>query len=717
MKRLAIFALAVLTACTGNLGEGFKLYYPSLTEICPGTGLSLNPSWVGGAPGDFSVSGIRYEGETYATDCFSINAGTGVFVIEGSDNLPLGSYSIDISCSVDGKRYDFSNAIGITMMKSVPDGIKVTPSELEIKASDIHAGVEGLPGAVIEPDGEGYVQIKRFLIQNVYKDGELANQCKIWFSLDENTGEFSVKTGNPDFTPGTYTFDFKLTTYKVGASDEAGIYANALTLKAVSAPYNLVYNPAERKVEVNSPASSAVPSYLGTPQETVFSIIAVNPEGGPAVSVEPSTGVLTMQAPSEAQIGTDYVVSVRVANVWGAADFENAFTFRIISYIHPITKLNYANVGGIVSGRGFSNAPVDFDGDDLTFSLVDLPAELSKLTIDVSTGTVSNAEGVEITPGTYTVTVQAQNNKSSVRASFTLEIVPNPNHFTYVRWGNNLGLEPIADYGNQFRVYHGSGRSIFPIVESDIPEGRPVKYSLVRKTNSGSWGAQIRPNGEIWINAQAVGGTILVHFAHIVVQVGADDDENKVIRTFPLFIDQSGFQKNGYRIEYTPFAFHINPRKGGRGPAPTIVNAEGVPANQPTLDMRTNPWWYNLYGPAEHKEGRINTDPTTFLKCVWDKYYTALGTLPNYGACNPISWWYNYEKGNLSITGAYIDGETLQVVVNPDRFVDDYGYADGAMGVICRFSTDGKNPQTGTSGVDSFEVSPFFIWLDPNYNQ
>lgn len=714
MKRLSILLLIALTACTGKMSreEAFQLYYPSLTEICPGTGITLNPSWTGGSPEAFAISGIRFNGAGYDTPCFAVDEKTGVFSIAGSDDMPVGVYAVDINCSVGGTPYSFKDAIGITLMKSVPDGIKVTPATLEIKLTDIQDGKEGLPGAVIEPDGEGFVQIKRFLIQNVYKDGELANQCKMWFSLDEESGAFSVKTGNADFAPGTYTFDFKLTTYKIGASDEVGIFKNALTLKVVSAPYNLVYNPAERKVEVGSPATSVVPTYLGTPQETVFSIKAVEPAGGPEITIDASTGVLSIQAPSADQIGNLYSVSVAVANAWGSADFDNAFAFRIINYINPVTTLSYADVSGKVSGRPFSNAPLTVDGDDVSFSFVDLPEALSKLTVETTTGTVSCAEGVEITPGEYTVKVMAQNVKASVTASFKLEIIANPNHFTYVRWGNNLGLTPISEYGNQFRVYQGSGRSTFPILESDIPEGRQVKYSLVRKTNSGSWGAQIRTNGEIWIQAQNAGGTIRVHYAQIVVQVGADDDENKVTRIFPLFIDQSGFYKNGYKIEYTPFAIRINPKTGGTGPVPTIVDKENNPANHPTIDFRTNPFWYNLNGPAGHKEGRINTDQSTFLKCVWDKYYTAVGTLPNYGSYNPISWWLNKDNGRLPLTGAYIDGSDLHLVVNADKFVDDYGYGDGVVDVICRFALDGKDPHSTDSGY--CEANPLLIWLDPS---
>ncbi len=716
MKRLAILVLVALVACTGKLpGDetGFKLFYPSLAEICPGTAITLNPTWIGGEPKGFVITGIRFGSEKFETTCFSVDEENGAFSISGSENLSVGTYSVDISCSAGGAAHTFKDIITITLMKPVPDGIQVTPSFLEINVADVREGKVNLSGAVIEPTGEGFVEIKRFLLQNVYKDGVLANECKSWFSLDENTGEFSVVTGNQDLIPALYTFDFKLTTYKVGASDEAGLFEKALTVNVVSAPYDLTYTPAERKVEVGTTVSSVAPSYVGVSEQTVFSIKGITPEGGPAITIDPASGVLSIQNPSEDVVGNSYSISVHVTNPWGEADFEDAFLFRVISFIDPVTMLTYDAVTDIISGRSFTNAPTSVDGDDLSFSFVDLPDALAQLTIDATTGVVSCAEGVEITPGDYVVKVQAKNEKSAVTASFNLGIIANPNNFTYVRWGNNLGLEPISQYGNQFRIYQGSAKAVFPILESDIPDGRPVKYTLTNKTSMGGHGAAIKADGKLEIAAQAVGGRVWVHYLVITVQVGEDNDENKVIRRFPLFIDQCGYLKNGYKIEYTPFAVPINPRLGGTGPVPVIVDKDGNPANQPALDFRTNPAWYNLNGPVEHKEGAVNKDASTFLYCVWKKYFDAQGKPVNVGAQGPVSWWLNKDNSQmLSQTGAYLDGSDLHLVVNADRFVDDYGYGDGVFTAICRFSLDGKNPQTAAS-ADYTEAVPLVIWFNP----
>ena len=717
MKKLTILLLLALTACADKLSpeESFSLYYPSLTEICPGTNITLTPSWVGGSPGSFSITDIRYEGTTYETPCFSISEDSGAFSISESSDMPVGSYSVDICCIAGGKKHSFKDIISVTMMKSVPDGITVTPSDFQVKVSDIIEGKEDLPGAVITPDGEGFVQIKKYLIQNVYRDGVLVNECKPWFSLDENTGQFSVKSGNVDFVSGTYTFDFKLTTYKVGASDEAGLFQNALSVKAVAAPYALVYNPASRKVEVGTSVSSVAPSFLGTPDEAVFSIKEVTPEGGPSISIDPTSGILTIESPDDNLVGESYSVSVTVENPWGAADFADAFTFNIISFVHPITTLSYGDVSGIVSGRPFSNAPAEVDGDDVVFSLVDLPEELAMLSIDATTGTVSCSDGVKITPGTYTVSVKGQNDKASVTASFSLNIIPNPNEFTYVLWGNNLGLTPIAKYGNQFRLGPNDATLTCPILESDIPAGRPVKFTWENKSAMGNHGFAIQSNGTVVLTPRAQ-YRIWAHCIMITVQVGNDNDENKVIRKFPLFIDQNDYYSNGYKIEYTPFAVRINPHTGGKGPVPVIVDANNNPANQPTLDFRANPTWYNVNGPVQHKDGAINKDKTTFLKCVWDKYYTAIGSASNYGAWNPVSWWLNKDNGRIPYTGAYIDGaNNLQLVVNPDRFVDDYGYGDGVMSCICVFALNGKSPLDAASSP--IQVVPIFIWLDPSYNE
>ena len=491
-------------------------------------------------------------------------------------------------------------------------------------------------------------------------------------------------------------------------------------MNAVSVAYSLEYPRAQRKQEVGSTLVSEAPFCPGVPEGTVYAIKSVTPENGPAVSIDPVTGVLSVQAPDAGMVGNTYAVYVTVTNEFGTGHFSNAFTFRVVNQIHPVTQFSYGNISGLVSGRAIDHHPTVCDGDDVVYAFEELPSALQSLSIDSETGTISSPKGVELEPGSYTVKVKASNEKGAAIATFTLEIIANPNAFTFVRWGNNMGLEPIEKYGNQFRVNPGSGKETFPVLEHDIPAGRPVSYTLVNLSGHGAFSTTIHPtNGtlSVYLQSESAAASMSRGVApgRIVVTVG--DDEDAVTRVFPLFIGRNGYYKNGYKIEYTPFAIRINPITGGTGPVPVIENKSGEPAVQPTLDFRINHTWYNLNGPSEHKEGRINGTQgmSTFLGTVWNQYYSAIGETPT-AKSNPMSWWYNYSNGRISLTGAYIDGENgLRLVVNPERFVDDYGYGDGIVDAICRFALNGLDPNSDTSGY--CEAVPLLIWLDPTYEE
>ena len=240
--------------------EDYALFYPGINEICPGTVVNLTPTWRGGTPGEFAISAVRFDGSPFTTDCFSVDPETGVFSISGSDGLATGEYSIDIACSFNGVRKTFADAIGISMMKPVPDGIVVEPSSLQIRLTDVvSTGDEvELPTAQIKTDGSNHVQIKGYSIANVRFNGEIANGCKDWFSLSE-TGEFSIVPDNPDFEAGLYTFDFKLMTYVVGANSEEGIFQEALSLNVTSVPAVVEYSPSDARVDWGVAGRSAEP--------------------------------------------------------------------------------------------------------------------------------------------------------------------------------------------------------------------------------------------------------------------------------------------------------------------------------------------------------------------------------------------------------------------------------------------------------------------------
>ncbi len=718
-----IFVLggAVLTSCSQEdltVDTSFALYYAGINEISPGTNISINPTYHGAKPSGFEFVGIELNGLPYQTECFVLDAESGAFSMQNTEGLPTGKYVVGVACVSDGVRYEYPEAITINMLKPVPDGIFVEPNNLRVEWGDVVETLEEkpLPTAQIKTDDNRHVQIKKYAIANVYLNGEVAADSKEWFEVNPTTGVFSIVENNADIVPGVYTFDFKLNTYIVGAESEDGIFRNALKLTVTSAPMSLNYNPSEMLVEVGYAGKSAKPTLKGSNDNLVYTLKGVSPANTIGITVDDATGIVRFPETDKVKDGEQYVVSITATNAYGSKDFDNVFTFNVTSFIAPITTLTYDDIAEVISGVSIAHPVKELQGGEVTFSLVNVPAGFEALTIDPATGVVGCKKGTELPVGEATITVNAQNVKGSMQAKFKINVVANPFRFTYVEWGNNLGLSPIEEYGAQFRMRAGDADLVVPIVKHDLPEGQPVSFKLINKTSvsSAKMNATIdKATGTLTIQAaENKDSHHRVHFAVLEVTCGGDSDA-AVTRLFPLFVDQAG-ARNGYIVEYTPFAIRVNPQKGGRSASPTVVsNADGTPTNQFTMDYRRNFDFYKLGGPEQHVEGRLSK--STFLYCVWSRYYAAIGKAVNTSACPPMSYYgeKNGANGRLGMVGAYVEPETLQLVVNGDKYLDDYGYANGVVVAQMQCNVNNIDPVNG-SGKD---IIPVLIWLDPNYNK
>ena len=710
---------AVMTSCTTEgliTDTASSLFYSGVSEISPGTNINITPTYHGSKPSEFELIGIKHNGMPYESECFVVDKETGMFSINGSENLPTGKYSISVACRFDGVRMEFKDAISINMLKPIPEGIYLEPSEITIGLAAIHNGETELPTAQITTDGNRHVEIKKHLIANVYHNGVAANECKEWFDLNPTTGKLSIIAGNKSFEAGVYTFDFKLTTYVVGEQDEDGIYSNALRIDVTSAPYGLTYNPTSVLIEKGYSGKSGKPEFQGSKDELVFSLKSVSPANTIGITIDDATGIIRFPETSAVNEGDQYIVSVTATNKYGTKDFENIFAFDVTDFIYPISEVTYDNIAEVITGVAINHPVSKLVGDEVTFAFDNLPESLSALKIDPATGTVSCPKGVELPVGNHTINVYAKNIKGEFKTSFTINVVPNPFKFTHVYWGNNMGLTPIEEYGNQFRIEAGDQPLVVDIVKTDIPAGVPVKFTLTNKTNlsAAPMGAKIdSKTGQLTITSGHDKGNnaIQTHVAVITVTVGGDS-EAAVTKQIPLFVDQAGF-RNGYRVEYTPFAVRINPKTGGQSTAPKITKEDGGAFSGFTLDYRRNFYFYKLGGPEQHVEGKLATN--TFLYAPWSKYFTALNKSVNTSACAPVSWYgdKNGERGTISLTACYIQPGDLKLIVNPDKFVDDYGYADGCMRGTMQYNINNVDP-VNTGGT---EVFPLIIWLDPSYTK
>lgn len=731
ITRKATAALVALTAiivavssCKAELTDtgAFALHYPGITDIGPSTNMDITPTWHGGTPESFEIFSVKREDEAVTAECFSIDPTTGVFSIRKSDNLPVGKYRIGIACKVGGERHEFAEAITVNMMPAIPEGIKVSPDKITILLSQVTntGSDEELPTAQITTEGE-HISIRNYLISGVRRDGKALANWDGLFSVDKS-GKFSILKNNK-FNAGVYVIDFKLTTMVFGADSEEGLFSDALTVEVASAPISLVYNPSTAKVEAGESYTSPVPEFIGSVTGLEFSIKKVIPESD-KFSIDKTSGVITLAKGHEYAIGNEIVLSVSAKNNYGERDFDQVLRIGIVEYIAPITLLAY-NDTTVWEGTKVNLKPKQRDGDEVTYSFEELPDALKELTIDELNGTISVPKKNKIAQGEYSFKVKAQNPKGSLSATVKWNTIENPYAFTFVRWGNNLGLNPIQDYADQFRVSTTEPTTV-PVIDSDIKKGIEVLYEIKggSKTNCVS----IDPKtGKLTTNPSVLGGKIAqmrAHFVFVNIKTGVGTSGETVMK-IPVFFDFNAPRtEGGYSIQYNPFAVRCNPKTGTTSVPPTILKnnivVRGEELKNIKMDFRRDFNYWNINGHEKHLNGAAaKGDNTKFLSRVWAAYCQACGFVydSEAGSRKAVSYYENYEKntngkGDLNKAAAYIRGEDLALHINPEKFMDEYGYANGIFTGQVTLGLDGKDPQKAN---DPYRLFPLFVWFDTNF--
>lgn len=377
----------------------------------------------------------------------------------------------------------------------------------------------------------------------------------------------------------------------------------------------------------------------------------------------------------------------------------------IVEFINPITKFEYSDTEELIQATAFEHPVKTIDGDEVSFSFVNLDSKLSDLTIDATTGTISAKKGNNIPVGQHTVTVLAKNNKSELQASFKLNIKTNPYYFTYVHWGNNLNLSPAQNYASQYRVTSNNAllSLSIPVAETDIPEGVEVEWTIDNSSSSIS-GGSIDENGTITFTAGWTNAKVLMILVKATTGKGTAGEIT--IKT-PVFIHCSSAVA-GVTVNYTPFVFQVNPRTGGSSVAPTIT---GTDLSTFIADYRRTFNYYNINGPAEHKNGQPGSGNDTFMYSLWKAYYESIGVASvNTGQKWPLSYYDNTSR--LAAPLGYVDAtNNCAVKINPNKWQNEYGYANGVMIGQMTFVTDGNS-----GGVSSgSQMFPLAIWFDTKF--
>lgn len=673
----------------------FAIYYSGMTDIGPSMAAKVSaPTYLGGTPSEFTILKVTLAGQGVDGESFVIDPATGSISIQNTEKLAVGLYSLSVSCMANGARHEFEDAVSIHMMRPVPEGISVEPNLLTIDYADVKTSDAT---AQVTTEGE-HVSISKYSI------AEGANQE--FFAISA-TGEVSInKKYGGDILPGVYKVSLIL---KTEAGE--GIFAEAVTFNITSKPLELSYAPTSGKLEEATTAPSSytttAPTLKGSLEGVVYSIAKVTPTTD-KFQMDPATGILSVAEGHGFKAGQKYEVDVNVKNVFNTAEetgkvFERAFTLEVVGFISPIENFAYENVTK-TQAVPFTIAHTDaFKGDEVTFELGTLAAELQgQLKIDATTGTITAKKGNTIPVGVHTVTVKATNVKGEKSTTCTLTVQKNKNFFTTITYGNNLGLPEGSAF--QYRINSASelATTTIPAPKTDIPTGVEVKWAVQSKLNMNN--GKVGSNGSLnlsettWKDAAC---------GMIIVTATAGTGEEAVSVSVPVFFHFAAAVK-GATIHYTPFVLQVNPKTGGRSVAPTVT---GVDHAKLLMDYRRTFSYFNLNGSDSHLSGALSaSDETTFMAQVWRNFYTAVNKKPNYGGKTPMSYYEN--KAATTTVLGYVDPADKAIVINPGKWMgEDKVYANGVMSGQITFVADGNE-----AGINNgSQLFPILVWFDEKF--
>ena len=731
-----VFALLGITSCSETETTDktdFILYYTSMTDIGPGMSSDIaQPSYKGATPSDFTITGVTLDGQAYTGNLFEINPTSGTVHIESDETTPVGVYKISVSCVAGGSTFTYNDVISVNFLKRVPEGITVTPEALVADFADIidANSIVELPTAQVTTE-QNHISITGYSISSVRLGETIVDNKKNPMFAVSSDGTISIVRGSNAIEPGLYTIDLKLNTAVSGSDSEEGLFANALTVNVTSKPLALTYatGKLEEATEESGSTSfvSQAPTFKGSTDGIAYSIESVSPASDKFV-IDAKTGVISVAEGHGLKSGEKYSVSVRVKNDYSTEGvvFNNVFTLNVVEYIEPISNFTYEMTP--VTEQVEFEIPVKtgFKGAEPIFEFESISAEDKNIvSLDGKTGTISAKKGHKLTLGEHKFTVKASNDKNSETAELIINVTENPNKFTYIRYGNNLGLTPAENYANQFRLADKeefNGNAEFSTPETDSKKTLTWSVSGIDVGGTSTWN-KVKidsKTGKLTLNALPNEQKCVV----VLVKATAGSGKKAYSITVPVFFHNSNADKTNGKIEYTPFVLQVNPKKGGRSVTPTITNT--IDMSKFVLDFRRDPIYYNINGeyqdgtPLEsggtqkHTKGYYKQSP--FMKALWDQCGAG------YGAKAPMSYFNGKNpKANLTDkTLGYVDNadgdNKFSVVINANQFCqraedgqDVLAWANGVVIMSMTYSDNVTNVNKGT------ETGPIVFWLDTNF--
>ena len=742
MSLMIVIMSVVYTSCDDTEttdSTKFTIFYSGMTDIGPSmSGRISSPTYKGNTPSDFAITKVTLKGEAYSGDCFTIDPNDGFISINSTKDMQVGLYKLSISCISGGNYYEFKDIVEINFLKAVPDGITVEPNKLQVKYNDIidETSEVELPTAQVKTDGD-HVTITNYEIAK--------SDYSKYFDITKS-GKISIIKGSAALLPGIYNISLKLTT---GASSEdEGIFENALEINVTSAPFGLEYTPNEDMLEAENDKSgktsfqSNAPALKGSLEGIEYSIKNITPTTD-KIKIDPTTGVLSVDKDHGLQSGNNYVISIHVKNNFGEEDFNNAFTLQVVEYIEPISGFEYeTSIDKYQYSKFTINPKEGLKGDNIQFSLINEPDALKgQIEFDTQTGTISVEKGNTIPQGNYPLTVRATNSKNAENpadATFTLNIIENPNYFTDIRYGNNIDV-PEENNANQFRITEDNEANAdatlkgftFPSPQTGLKGDVSVAWSI--KNGNKCDNLTIDSNtGKISFNQEATWPADnngvkanTIGFCYVTATAGTDKD-SQISQTTLVFIHYDLKANNGVHIHYNPFVFQADPKNGGNSTVPLVtVNGTTTTSNF-ALDYRRS---FNYY-PTEGTlvKGAPGT-AGSFLNELWTTYYKAMDIKLSTGSRNPMSYYGSVydmshskklpnQSDRLSVALAYVVPNDLTIHISPNIWKNSNGeYANGIMVGEMTFLTNVTvdTTETGESLKNGKKIAPIIIWFDKKF--
>lgn len=767
-RLLNIYLVAALTLVYSSCSEtelvdstGFILQYYGVTDIGPSMTYTLEaPTYKGSTPYDFTITGVTLNEEAFENaDYFVIDAETGAITIQNTESIPTGLYNISVGCYSNGKFYNFKDAVQVNMLLAVPDGVTVEPAEVLVN-QDEEDWAEA--SAQVTTEQDKHVSITGYSIVQDESKPYLA-----YFNID-GKGKITINPETKDklVAGESYVLSLKLTT---GAGEH--MYADAVTFKVVSKPRTLVYKKKQDIYEKEKAGKSGVPTYEGGKDGLVFTIKSVTPETT-AFSIDAATGEISLpEGHTLTPSTTPYVFTITASNTYGSTDFEEAYAVTISEYVTPIeeSSFHYAPITLLYQLGGSATQAKDdnFIGDAVVFTFAkDLNSEEVNKAIDndiiklIDDGkgqesTVSIADTHTLTEGEHLIYIRATNMKNEetggVATALSVNVVKNPNDFTYVSWGTNID-EPMifdkstiynykphstekAEYRNQFRFINknlgveGDKVNNIKVLDTDIDPNSNKTYKLIGKfpENSNfptlSIGQSLPEDGNITIdvnNKNVLGSNF--QGAILLIEVTSDNGIAPAVKkNIPIFFNVS--KNDGSVLLFTPFVVRINPRTGVCSSTECKVVTwknhkfqTDETNNSIVVDYRRDFSYWNFDNNNNHSSGTLNDQSpnTHMLYQVWSNCGQK-----SLGSRTPMSYYEssgNYGIDTQNTKAGYISGNNKNIWIDSSKWIGTDGlYPNGVVIGDIRFDPEGKVENIHAETGNAKAYYPLYLWFDETY--